>query len=113
MNRSPPASDLIWFLAIQEQFVTLRSVFTFHRIALAVALVVACGLSACGRKSVLDLPPGAALESDTKAAATNDKSGADVDKDKKVNFGSIGSKQPMPPTPKGSSKSVPLDVLLD
>jgi len=115
MKPSPAAPDLVWFPAIQGWSVVLRSMRAFYRLAIVAALLLACGLGACGRKGALDLPPGAALESDTKTAATSEKAAAtaDPDKDKKVKFGSIGGQKNLPPTPKGANKSLPIDVLLD
>jgi predicted small lipoprotein YifL len=65
------------------------------RIAAAIALVIALGvtLSACGRRGPLD-PPPAALADPQSSALQTDPQGRDI-------------------APPGQKKRIPLDVLLD
>lgn len=104
-----------------------------HRVALVAMLAAALGLGACGRKAWLDLPPGAAADSDA-AALTSDAtveqpapvpapksakklaspSDPDAAADKKNKIGTVSARQNMrPEKPKGEDKHIPLDVLID
>jgi predicted small lipoprotein YifL len=82
--------------ANQEIFVTDRCGLSFHRLAVAAALVLALGVAGCGRKGSLDLPPAAAAQAGTPADPAP------------VN-GDYGT----PTAPKGPNKRIPLDRLLD
>jgi predicted small lipoprotein YifL len=62
---SPPRRDLLWSAVLGESVLVhsrLRLVF-----ALTVAGIAALGLSACGRKGPLELPPGPASQTTPSA----------------------------------------------
>jgi predicted small lipoprotein YifL len=86
----------------------------FIRLALVGAAIASLGLSACGRKGPLDLPPGGSYASEPRAnvssgpAVTASPVG-DQTKDDNSGVGPNG----LPRTPKGENKRIPLDVLLN
>jgi predicted small lipoprotein YifL len=86
---------------IQEQFVT-PSTRAFHRLAIIGALIAALGISACGRKGMLDPPPAAVVETDPAPVAV-------------VTMPDLISpaRTSRPPTPRGPDKRLPIDFLLD
>jgi predicted small lipoprotein YifL len=76
---------------------------TFLRLALIGALVASLGLTACGRKGPLDLPPGTSLAGgQAMPAGMETRDGRPV-------VGPDGK----PLAPAGSNKRIPLDVLLN
>ena len=73
-----------------------------HRLAVIGVLVAAVGISACGRKGTLDLPPAAAIETEPAQAAV-------------VTMPDLISpaRTSQPPPPRGPDKRLPIDFLLD
>jgi len=76
---------------------------TIPRIALAAVLAASLGLAACGRKGLLDPPPGGSLAGDQAAPA-----GAQIQNN---NAGITSEGRAVAPA--GPKKSIPLDVLLN
>lgn len=78
------------------------------RIAVAVAgvLAAALALSACGRKSGLDLPPSASVAEPASAAPSDQSQQSQISPD---GWGPDGR----PVAPKGASRRTPLDWLID
>lgn len=88
----------------------------FLRLAMICALLGALGLAACGRKGPLDPPPGASLTGAPQAQTSGLMSPIGVTP---IGGGQASSDNPgvgpdgQPLAPKGQSKSIPLDVLLN
>lgn len=85
------------------------------RLALIGALAASFGLAACGRKGLLDPPPGASLDGAPPAASPSLLNPIAVT----PIGGSTASNHPgvdrygQPLAPKGPDKKIPLDVLLN
>jgi predicted small lipoprotein YifL len=74
------------------------------RLALACALIAALGMTACGRKGPLDLPPG--------AGAADPPSGSPAERSATPAQPTIGP-DGQPIAPQGPTRRIPLDLLID
>ena len=87
-------------------FVTRISSALLYRFAAVGLLILALGLSACGRKGPLDAPPGG-LAADADGSLDNETDqGGDEIKYRR-------SKSKSLPIIRGPNKPIPLDVLID
>ena len=82
----------------------IPSTRAFHRLAVIGALVAALGISACGRKGMLDPPPAAVIETDPAPAAV--VMAPDLNAPGRTPRSGLV-------TPRGPDKPLPIDFLLD
>ena len=87
-------------------FVTRISPALSYRFAAVGLLVLALGLSACGRKGPLDAPPGGlAADADGSLDNESDQGGDEIVSKRR--------KSKSLPIIRGPNRSIPLDVLID
>ena len=89
---------------------TMSPVLSYRLASIGLVLLLAVGLSACGRKGPLDAPPGG-LSAATPEAGDGEEASTDQGGDE-INYRGRRRRSNLPII-RGPDKKIPLDVLID
>ena len=90
---------------------TMSPAISYRLAAIGLVLLLAVGLSACGRKGPLDAPPGGLAAATPEAAVDGEEAATDQGGDE-INYRGRRRRSNLPII-RGPDKKIPLDVLID